>query len=196
VKLNRITAIAAIAGLAAASFALLGAHHETGMMFNSQGDLLQPKGYVWRSWVQVGTPVTPNSLNAGAAPFPEFHNVYMPHEDFAHYQKTGEFRDGTVLIKELTSVGATQALSGNGFFQGEYIGLEATIKDSKRFAKEPGNWAYFTFSHEAPPYPASAKQQPTGACNACHDAGTQTGVAEDFVFTAYYPVLRAAKPAK
>jgi hypothetical protein len=114
----------------------------------------------------------------------------MPRGDFEHYAKTGQFRDGTILIKELVSVGATSALSGKGFFMGEFVGLEATIKDSKRFPEEPGNWAYFTCSHEAPPYPASAKQQPTGACNACHQAGQ----AEDFVLTAYYPVLRAAKP--
>ena len=195
-KLNAITAVATVACLAAASFALLGAHHETGIMYNADGDLLQPKDHVWRSWIHVGTPLTPNSLNPPAAPFPEFHNVYMPQADFAHYQKTGKFRDGTILIKELVSVGATQASSGKGFFEGEFAGLEATIKDSKRFPKEPGNWAYFSFSHEAPPYPASAKQQPTGACNACHEAGIRTGVAEDFVFTAYYPVLRAAKPAK
>jgi len=176
------------------AMALLAVHHEGGASFNAGGDLLQPEGYAWRTWVQVGTPVTPNSLNPPAAPFPEFHNVYMPRGDFEHYAKTGQFRDGTILIKELVSVGATSALSGKGFFMGEFVGLEATIKDSKRFPEEPGNWAYFTFSHEAPPYPASAKQQPTGACNACHQAGTQAGQAEDFVFTAYYPVLRAAKP--
>lgn len=193
-KRKGITAIAAIACLAAASLVLLGAGHENGIQYDGAGNLLQPKGYAWRSWVYVGTPVTPNSLNPPAAPFPEFHNVYIPPADFAHYEKTGKFRDGTILIKELVSVGATQALSGKGFFQGEFIGLEATIKDSKRFSKEPGGWAYFSFSHEAPPYPASAKQQPTGACNACHDVATQSGVAEDFVFTPYYPVLRAAKP--
>ena len=107
---------------------------------------------------------------------------------------TGEFRDGTILIKELVSVGSTKALSGNGFFEGDFIGLEATVKDSKRYPDEPGNWAYFTFSHAAPPYPKTAKQQPTGACNSCHAAGTAAGDAEDFVFVSYYPVLRAAKP--
>ena len=30
---------------------------------------------------------------------------------------------------------------------------------------------------------------PTAACNACHDASA----ADDFVFTQYYPVLRAGK---
>ena len=70
---------------------------------------------------------------------------------------------------------------------GEFIGLEATIKDAKRFSKEPGNWAYFSFGHE---YPLAdvADAMPTAACSACH----QAAAAEDFVFTQYYPVLRAA----
>ena len=38
--------------------------------FNEAGDLIRPTGY--RTWVFVGTPVTPNELNDGKAPFPEF----------------------------------------------------------------------------------------------------------------------------
>ncbi len=52
---------------------------------------------------------------------------------WAHWKKTGEFRDGTILMKELVSVGAKAAVSGNGYFQGEFIGLEATIKSTKHF---------------------------------------------------------------
>jgi hypothetical protein len=179
---------AALAGLAASGGGDY--RHE----FDASGALMQPPDYLWRQWVYVGTPVTPNSLNPPEAAFPEFHNVYMRPSDFEHWRRTGEFRDGTTLMKELVSVGATQALSGKGFFEGEFVGLEATIKDSKRFASEPGNWGYFTFSHAKPPYPKLAKQQPTAACNACHQQGNQQGVAEDYVFTAYYPVVRAARP--
>ncbi len=70
---------------------------------------------------------------------------------------------------------------------GEFTGLEATIKDSKRFPDEPGNWAYFSFGHSYP-LADSAEKFPAAACNACHEASA----AEDFVFTQYYPVLRAA----
>src|SRR5690349_3351240 len=61
--------------------------------FTPDGKLKQPTGY--RHWMYVGTPLTPNDLNGGEAPFPEFHVVYIDPDSFTHYQKTGEFRDGT-----------------------------------------------------------------------------------------------------
>ncbi len=154
--------------------------------FNAAGELIRPEGY--RGWVYVGTPITPNDLNPPEAAFPEFHNVYIHPDDFSHYQRTGEFRDKTILVKELVSVGSKQAVSGNGYFMGEFTGLEATIKDARRFPDEPGNWAYFSFGHSYP-LAETAKAFPAAACNACHAAAA----AEDFVFTQYYPVLRAAK---
>src|SRR6516165_10100870 len=88
--------------------------------FTADGKLKQPVGY--RKWVYVGTPLTPNDLNGGEAPFPEFHSVYMDPESFAHYEKTGKFRDGAVMVKELVSVGSKKATSGNGYFMGEFTG--------------------------------------------------------------------------
>ena len=156
--------------------------------FDRQGNLLRPEGY--REWIYVGTPLTPNELNPPAAAFPEFHNVYIDPDSYAHYKKTGKFRQGTILVKELVSVGSKGASSGRGYFMGEFGGLEATVKSSKHFPKEPGNWAYFSFGHKPPPYPAKAKAQPAPACNiACH----QALAADDWIFTQYYPVLRAAK---
>ena len=77
-----------------------------------------------------GPPVTPNDLNPPEAPFPDFHNVYIHPDDLDHYYQTGQWADGTVLVKELVSVGSTQAVSGRGYFMGEFTGLEVTIKDA------------------------------------------------------------------
>ena len=133
-------------------------------------------------------------MNNGKAPFPEFHHVYIDPVSYKHYKDTGKFREGTILVKELVSVGSKSAASGNGYFQGEFVGLEATIKDSKMFSKEPGNWAYFSFSKPDHTLPVNdtAKAFPAAACNACHDASA----AEDWVLTQYYPVLRALKMKK
>ena len=151
--------------------------------FTADGKLKQPVGY--RKWVYIGTPVTPNDMNDGEASFPEFHEVYMDPESFAHYEKTGKFRDGTVLVKELSSVGSKEAPSGKGYFQGEFTGLEAAIKDSKRFKDEPGNWAYFSFGHKYP-LKAEVAKGAVASCNQCHQDNAKT----DWVFSQYYPVLR------
>lgn len=156
-------------------------------LFNVNNELLQPKDY--REWVYVGTPVTPNDMNDGKAIVPEFHNIYINPEGFAHWKKTGEFPDGTMVVKELLSVGAKKALTGNGYFMGEFTGLEAAVKDSKRFPDEPGNWAYFMFGMEYP-LARKAAPKPTAECNSCHEANAK----DDWVFTQYYPVLQAAKP--
>jgi hypothetical protein len=155
--------------------------------FTPDGKLKRPVGY--RKWMYIGTPLTPNDLNGGEAGFPEFDAVYIDPESFAHYEKTGEFRDGTVMIKELITVGSKEAPSGKGYFRGDFRGLEASIKDSKRFKDEPGSWAYFSFGHKYP-LKAEAAKFPAASCNACHEPGA----AKDYVFSQYYPVLRAAAP--
>ncbi len=168
--------------------------------FNNKGELVRPTGY--REWVIVGTPLTPNDMNDGRAPFPEFHAVYIDPDSWAHWKKTGKFREGTILMKELISVGSKSASSGKGYFMGEFLGLEATIKSSKQFPDEPGNWAYFSFTTgESPmmnqdepvrggPLKETAAAFPAASCNSCHD----TTAGDDWVFTQYYPALRAAKP--
>jgi hypothetical protein len=184
--------IAVLVGIAGLSYLLAGAAPPPGgpaaaVEFTPDGKLKKPDGY--RNWVYVGAVVTPNDLNDGEATFPEFHSVYMDPESFAHYEKTGEFRDGTVMVKELIGVGAKEAASGKGYFMGEFRGLEATIKDSKRFKDEPGSWAYFSFGHKYP-LKAEVAKNAASACNKCHQDNAKT----DWVYSQYYPVLRAAAP--
>ena len=151
------------------------------VVFNEQGELQRPTGY--RKWTYVGTPLTPHDMNDGKAAFPEFHTVYMNPEAFNHYEKTGEFPDGTVLVKELISVGAKEASSGKGYFMGDFLGLEVSIKDKTHFKDEPGNWAYFSFGHKYP-LKDRAVVQPAVSCNDCHNGEAD----EDYVFTQNYPV--------
>jgi len=159
--------------------------------FTMEGnELIRPVDY--RSWVYVGTPLTPNDMNNGKAAFPEFHNVYIDPPSYDYWKANGKWRDGTILVKELVSVGERAASSGKGYFMGEFIGLEATIKSSEHFAKEPGNWAYFSFTTPAnEDLKAKAVAFETNQCNSCHAGSAQ----DDFVFTQYYPVLTSAKNA-
>jgi hypothetical protein len=165
--------------------------------FTEDGQLVLPPAEIWREWPYVGTPLTPNVLNGGEAAFPEFHSVYIDPESWEHWKETGEFRDGTILAKELVLIltegahpdGSTDQESGRGYFMDDFAGFEIAYKSAEHFPDEPGNWAYFTFGHHAPPYDASTARQPVENCAACH----QASAADDFVFTQFYPVLRAAR---
>src|SRR6201996_747027 len=184
-----IAGVMSLAGAAGLTFALAAPPQaQTALVeFTPEGKLKRPEGY--REWIYIGTPLTPNDMNGGEAAFPEFHAVYIDRESFAHFKKTGEFQDGTVLVKDLVSVGSKEAPSGKGYFEGDFNGMDVSIKDSKRFKDEPGNWGYFTFGHK-PPLKAEAPMNNAASCNSCH----QGAAAKDWVFLQYYPALRAAAP--
>jgi hypothetical protein len=52
--------------------------------YTKDGDLILPKN--WRSWVYVGSPLTPDALNNGKAGFPEYHNVYIEPGSYEIYK--------------------------------------------------------------------------------------------------------------
>jgi hypothetical protein len=163
-------------------------------VFDSDGKLELPTGF--RAWVFVGAPLTPNGLNDGKANFPEYHHVYVEKKNVDAYLKTGEFPEGTVIVKELTRVlsptfpdGSRREPSGRGYFNGEYNGIDVTVKDSQRFAKTNG-WGFFTFGHHPLPYAASAAEKPVTECAGCHLANV---AATDMTWIQFYPLLRDKK---
>jgi hypothetical protein len=117
---------------------------------DQEGNISLPKGYK-QKWSHLGGWAV--AKKDGEA-IHELHDVYTNPDAYNQYEKTGEFPDGTVLVKELVSVGEKEASSGNGYFMGDFIGLEVSVKDETRFEDEPGNWAYFSFGHK---YPLEAK---------------------------------------
>ncbi len=156
--------------------------------FNDNGELARPTGY--REWIYIGAPLTPNDMNNGKAVFPEFHNVYIDPDSWKHWKKTGEFRDGSVIVKELVSVGTKSSSSGNGYFMGEYIGLEAVVKDTSRFPASDKHWGFFRFTTEDHNKLLSKSAvMPSQSCATCHI----TNAKQDLIFTQHYPVLRAGK---
>src|SRR5262245_26005415 len=159
--------------------------------FEPDGRVRVPTGF--RKWVFVGAPLTPNGLNHGAAGFPEYHNVYVEQKNVDAYLKTGTFAAGTVIVKELTRVltptfpdGSREEPSGRGYFNGEYNGIDMTVKDSKRFAKTNG-WGFFTFGHHPLPYDKFAAEAPAAQCAGCHIANVAK---TDMTWVQFYPLLR------
>lgn len=176
-------------GLAARSLAE--SSPDWGPRWNNNGELLLPSGY--HEWVFLGSPLTPHALNGGEAPFPEYHNVYVQPEAYTAYRKTGNWPEGTILLKELQLTrkaayadGSSVEVSGRGYFPAALNGIDISVKDSRRFA-DTNNWGFFNFGHHAPPYAKSAKALPEDACAGCHIAN-----ADRMVFTKFYkPILES-----
>ena len=148
-----------------------------------------PPGF--REWIFIGAPLTPHGLNGGNAGFPEFHHVYIEPRAYAEYKRTGEFPEGTTIVKELVLLkkgqyqdGSRDEASGRGFFADRLAGIDMMVKDSKRFAKT-GGWGFFNFGHHEPPYAKSASAAPAEECSSCH----QARATYDMVFTTFYPIL-------
>lgn len=176
------------------SKALAASPAHSSAVFTADGKLVLPTGF--RKWVFVGAPLTPNGLNGGAANFPEFHHVYVEAQNLDAYLKTGSFPEGTVFVKELTRVlnptfpdGSRTEPSGRGYFNGEFNGIDATVKDSKRFAKTNG-WGFFTFGHHPMPYTETAAESPVTECAGCHMAYVSK---TDMTWVQFYPLLRGDK---
>ena len=170
---------------------------QSSAVFGPDGKLQLPDPHVFRRWVFVGAPLTPNALNNGHANFPEYHHVYIEEKNVDAYLKTGSFPEGTVIVKELTRVlnptfpdGSRTEPSGRGYFNGEYNGIDLTVKDSKRFAKTNG-WGFFTFGHHPLPYAESAAEAPQTQCAFCHQAYVAK---TDMTWVQFYPLLRDKDP--
>jgi hypothetical protein len=162
-----------------------------GPQWTANGQLKLPQGY--HTWIFLGSPLTPHGLNDGKAGFPEFHNVYIQPEAYQAYRNTGEFPEGTVLLKELQLTkpgtyadGSRNEASGRGYFPGKANGIDISVKDSNRF-RDTNGWGFFNFGHHAPPYAQTAAVQPKEACAGCHAANATNMVFSEF----YTPVLDA-----
>jgi hypothetical protein len=159
--------------------------------YTASGELILPKNSIWREWVFVGAPLTPNALNDGKAGFPEYHNVYMEPGSYEIYKKTGEFPDGTIMFKELQLTlppaefpdGSRTEPSGRGYFPGPFNGADVTVKDTKRYAAT-GGWGFYNFNHHEPKAPI-ATLKPREECVYCHIANAK----KDEVWTQFYRLL-------
>jgi hypothetical protein len=194
------------AGFIAALFAQLTTGSVTAQMasqsaavFDSKGRMKMPDPKVFRRWVFLGSPLTPDGLNGGSANFPEFHNVYVEQKNLEAHLKTDSFPEGTVLVKELTRVlkptfpdGSREEPSGRGYFNGQFNGMDVAVKDSKRFAKTNG-WGFFNFGHHPLPYEEWTEEASVSECAGCHIANVAK---TDMTWVQFYPLLRDHDPVK
>jgi hypothetical protein len=150
----------------------------TGAHFD--GDrLIRPERY--REWIFVGSSLGLSYVQTGLPANAElYHNVYIQPRAFNEYRKTGRFPEGTMMVQELATSESKRDPALQGSYQAAFVGLEASVKDSRRFKE---GWGYFVFSGGSK---TSAARQPAATCWQCHHDHSET----DHVFTQFYPVLR------
>lgn len=117
----------------------------------------------------------------------EFHTVYTQPGSIDAYRETGEFADGTVLVKEVRKAARGALTTGDVAWSGEEVLWFVMIKDQRdRF---PGNsiwakdWGWALFLAEDPATNTATDVE--ADCMACHEPARQT----DWVYTQGYPAL-------
>jgi hypothetical protein len=147
--------------------------------------LIRPDGF--ERWVLAGASMglgysQPSGADAAGATGGMFHNVYIERTAYQHYVRTGKFREGTMMAMTLYEPGQKVHPSKQGFFEGNFLAVEFSVKDGARY---PGSWAYFNFGKGA--RGSRAVANPRQACQSCH----AQNAADDNVFVQFYPTLRA-----
>ena len=165
----------------------------------STGAIRVPEGY--RLWPTLGTWAhanTEKTLETDGPGLQEYHVVHTQPETIVHYQKTGQFPDGAILVKELlhaktmamtTGPAVGHATTTKGWFvlvrdtKGRY-------KDSKLWGK---GWGWSFFNADDPLHTVSKNFEVD--CIPCHIPAKQMTPAnaveaDKWIYTLGYPVLQ------
>lgn len=152
-----------------------------GAIFTAEGKLQRPVDY--RNWQYVtsglGMSYGPAAQAAALTGHVMFDNVFVQPEAYAAFLENGTWPEGTMFVLELRGSETERPPNNRGYFQTEVQGIEASVKDSRRFK---GRWAYFDFGGQA----QSAAPQPESGCFACH----AKNAAVDMTFVQFYPTLQ------
>lgn len=135
------------------------------------------------SWVHLGSWVVQEADAPGAG----FHDVYTQPEAARAYRDSGEFADGTVLVKEIRGVESAEKTTGPALWAGEPAIWFVMVKDTQGRFDGPHwgeGWGWALFEADAPKVNASESFEST--CQGCHVPAQQT----DWVFVEGYPTLK------
>lgn len=145
--------------------------------YDGKGRLIAPADY--REWVFLSAGL---DMNYGGDPAivtsHVFGNVFAPPVAYRSFQNTGVWPEGTVLILENRRGSTKGSINKGGQFQTEVVGLEAHVKDTRRFK---GGWGFYAFDGGKP----AERIGYDASCYACH----RDHAAADTTFVQFYPTL-------
>jgi hypothetical protein len=172
----------------------------TAPQYNDQGELKLPVDF--QKWIFVGANLGLEYRDDATKEAPagkdepkvgtlrNFHNVYINPEAYAHYARTGEFPELTILVLDIYQAdrGEPKSIVSEGLFPGQHKGIAVTVKNSARPDGSKTDWAYYDFPSDQ----TTAKAFPNKACYDCHLQHAD----DDNVWTQFYPVLRKHRQDK
>lgn len=150
--------------------------------YDADGALHLPEDYL--RWTFVGASIG-LSYNDEPPQRESFNHTLMEPTAYDHFVRTGEFREGTMLVLLVRNTEADAMPARHGRFAADVLAVELAVKDQERV--EAG-WAYYDFRGGAN-LMTTAQPQPVGnRCYACHI----DHAARDNVFLQFYPLLADA----
>ncbi|HVJ55539.1 MAG TPA: cytochrome P460 family protein [Aliidongia sp.] len=163
--------------LAAASLAGISTFALAGPSYTADGKLELPANYRDWTFLTAGIDMSYSAI-AMSMGGSMFDNVFVDPAAYKHFQETGQWQDGTMLVIEMRDAQSKGSINKHGHFQsGPAMALEAHVKDS-RFKT---GWGFFEFSSNDPAPMVPEKE----ACYSCH----QAHAAVDTTFVQFYPTL-------
>jgi hypothetical protein len=151
---------------------------------DKEGKISLPQGYK-QKWAHLG--------NWAVAKKPgetihEMHDVYTQPENIVEFNKTGQFPDGAVLVKEVRETKADQLTTGHSAWSTDMKIWFVMIKDRKERFKDSDHWGdgwgWALFEAKDPTKNVSAGYDTS--CLGCHVPAKDS----DWVYTYGYPDLK------
>jgi hypothetical protein len=178
-----IATLALLIGASASASPDLSATFST--IVDAGGNISLPQQFK-KSWVFLGAWAVANedADTVGAA---ALHNVYVQPDAITAYRQTGEFPDGTVLIKELLTTATGPMTTGSVSWGQKIDGWFIMVKDRQnRFPQSAlwgEGWGWVLINSDAPDKIVTTNYK--NDCLGCHIPARNT----DWVYTQAYPNL-------
>lgn len=154
---------------------------------DQDGNISLPKGYK-QTWAHLGSWAV--AKKPGEA-IHEMHDVYTQSETIGAFNKTGEFPDGAVLVKEVRNAKAGGLTTGHAIWSADVKIWFVMIKDRKERFKDNDHWGdgwgWALFEATDPRKNVSVGYDTS--CISCHAPVEDS----DWVYTYGYPSLKQAK---